>query len=342
MVQCVTPGKAKKLQRLLERSRRLAVAVHNHPDGDAIGSGLALVHYFSSVFGGEAFLLVPDPAPGTLAFLTAGENITDASADPARAREILGSCDLLAILDMNAFSRADALGGDLEACKAPKILIDHHLNPDLTCFDLAFSQSDVSSASELLYWVLRALPGGMAVIPGRSLECIFTGMTTDTNNFANSVYDSTLQMASELLGAGVDRQGIIENLYQSDRPERLHAFADLVQNHMQVRDGIATIILTPEMTASYGLLEGETEGLVNIPLRMREVHTSIFLRREAGSPEFRVSIRTKKGWSANALAAGYFSGGGHEQAAGGKFPSTDPSEAAEYLGSITAARLVQK
>ena len=118
-------------------------------------------------------------------------------------------------------------------------------------------------------------------------------------------------------------------------------FNSLLDRQAQA-DGIATIILTPEMTASYGLLEGETEGLVNIPLRMREVHTSIFLRREAGSPEFRVSIRTKKGWSANALAAGYFSGGGHEQAAGGKFPSTDPSEVAEYLGSITAARVVQK
>lgn len=342
MVTCVTPEKANEFENMLRGCSRVAIVVHEHPDGDALGSGIAFKHYLVETLGKQAEFIIPDAAPRTLDFLTAGEGLVDAGTCPEKAKVILESCDLLAILDMNAFTRSNGLERCMTGCKARKLLIDHHLDPKLNEFDLAFTQNDISSASEVLYWVLRALPGGLPAIPAKSRDAIFTGMTTDTNNFANSVYGSTMQMAKELLDAGVDRDRIIEDLYQSDRPERLHALADLVGRHMKIRNGIATILLTTRMKEEYGLIEGETEGLVNIPLRIKDVHLSIFLCSTEGRPEFRVSIRAKKGWNANALAAKYFNGGGHELAAGGKLATGDAGEAEEYLERITAARLVQQ
>jgi len=336
MPDCITTDKVNSLQKLLAQSRRAAIAVHTHPDGDALGSGIAAMEYLKAEWGMSARLIVPTTPPDSMNFLTEGEDITDASVDMEAAAAIIKDCDLLLVLDMNAFNRADELEPLLQACKAQKLLIDHHLNPDLPAFDLAFSQNDISSACEMLYYVLKSLG---KPIPPKAATALMTGMTTDTNNFANSVYPSTLQMASELLEAGVDRSYILEKLYQSERRERLAAFADLLGRHLKIMpNGIAYIIMTSEMFEAYGIKDGETEGLVNIPLQIEEVKISIFLREEGGL--YRASIRAKKGWSANKIAVEYFHGGGHELASGGKlrYPDDIPDKnaAEQYLRGISA------
>ncbi|MBR5924957.1 MAG: hypothetical protein IKZ60_05785, partial [Bacteroidales bacterium] len=155
----------------------------------------------------------------------------------------------------------------------------------------------------------------------------------------NSVIPSTLQMAAELLEAGVDRDAIIDKIYHSDREQRIFAFADMVEKHLTILpSGISYMVMTEEMQTAYGLLEGETESLVNIPLNIKRVRMSIFIREEDGC--FRVSIRSKRGLSAQHMARDFFHGGGHEQAAGGKifWPEDIPSKdaAAAYLEEIAA------
>ncbi len=341
----IDESKITELNSILLRCHKAAIVVHTHPDGDALGSALAMQHYLREVRGIAADAIIPDTMPRTMDFLLRGETLVNAEEDGAKAAGILERCDLLIVMDMNGFHRADALEGALRACKAPdRVLIDHHIGPHTQEFTLVFSQTDISSASELCYWVLKALEGGAAALPEKSRIALMTGMTTDTNNFANSVYASTLAMAGELVDAGVDRDSILHHLYQEYSENRVRAFARLLaRGGMKILPGgIACIVSTRAFQKRYPLRQGETEGLVNIPLEISDVNMSLFLKQE--DDHFRVSIRSKKGWSANEMATEFFHGGGHELAAGGKlfYPRdiSEPSQVYSYLQE-SAARFVQ-
>lgn len=343
-MKCISKEKTAALESLLDRGGKACIAVHTHPDGDALGSGIALKRYLRERRGIQASLLLPDPAPATMAFLCNGIDIIAASEDPAAAKAAVDGCSILFLLDANAFNRTEGLAGLLSASKVKKVLIDHHLNPDTASFDLVFSEQEVSSTCELLFWLLRTLEhDDTRSIPDGSLYALMTGMTTDTNNFANSVWPGTLAMARELLLAGVDRDDILLHLYNEGTENRLMAWADMIRNHLRIRpDGIAFMVMTRAMSDAYGIEEGDNEGLVNVPLRMKKVKLSIFAREEEGF--FRISIRAKRGWSANGMAMEYFHGGGHELAAGGKVfvpgDIPDASGMENYLGGI-AARFLQ-
>lgn len=340
-MQALASADILRLEALFAKAERACIVVHTHPDGDAIGSGVALLSYLRQCCGAAATLLLPDAAPGTLGFLLPEEGVVDAASDPQAALACIAACDLLVCLDMNGFGRAEALSAPLYACAAPKVLIDHHLHPERESFDLAFSETEISSASELLYQVLLALPGVGAAerLPLAVLTPLMAGMTTDTNNFGNSVWPSTLQMASELLAAGVDRGALLDQLYHNYRESRLRAMGAFLHERMTVTpDGVAYAVLDRAFLRRYDVQDGETEGFVNLPLGIADVRLSLFLKEDDG--HFRVSIRSKAGVSANRLAAEAFHGGGHTLAAGGKlyFPEDipGPEAAGEYIATVTA------
>jgi len=324
------------LHRMIEESGLIVTVSHTHPDGDAVGSSLALARWLTSL-GKQAISIFPDPINDSLAFLPLEDSVIIHSENPSAAEEAVQKADLLICLDFNSFSRVEALAPTLGGAKCRKVLIDHHINPDRPSFDLCFSETEISSASELLFWILMEMPeneGDANKLPGGSADALMAGMTTDTNNFANSVWPSTFNMASMLLGAGVDRDGILSRILQSYRENRLRLLGHILQDLMVTTpEGAAWFILDRDTILRYDVREGETEGFVNIPLTAGSVRMSVFLKQENGL--FRVSVRSKKGTSANAFAIKYFHGGGHENAAGGKlyFPGdiAEPSGAAAYL-----------
>lgn len=332
-----------KLHRLLENSERIAVSAHVRPDGDALGSTCAMKSFLEDVMGKKARVVLPDFPPVTLGFLSSRFEI---EAGPEAAADAYAWCDLLICLDFNVFSRIGELEQTARACKAPKVLIDHHLNPEREMFDVVISEPKISSTCELLFHTLKNLPevaGDAKVLPSDCAYALMVGMTTDTNNFANSVFPSTLLMASELLEAGVDREDIIQRLYNDGRRERVCAWSWILSNKLRILDcGVAYMVLTAEEKEALGTLEGELEGLVNIPLQIKEVRISAFLREDGD--HFQVSLRSKPGTVVNVLAGEHFHGGGHAQASGGKifFPGDIPSRdgVCEYFETV-AARFVQ-
>lgn len=334
-----------QLDKLFEKSRKVALVVHTHPDGDALGSSLGLALYLSEKRSLEVAVLLPDTYPQNLSFMLGGVNVIIADKQHDEAKAYLNSCDLLLCLDMNSFSRAAILEGCLSGVKSTKVLIDHHMEPDLNSFDLTFSTNEISSTSELVYWLIREMSDVEAAhdIPSAALHCLMVGMTTDTNNFSNSVFPSTFAMASELLAAGVDRDKILYHLYKQNRENRYRALGFILSNVLKITDeGVAYIVLSKECYDSFGLMDGETEGFVNIPLEMSQVKMSLLLREDNG--HYRVSIRSKEGYSARGLAKAYFNGGGHECASGGKlyFPADIPvKEAAEQYVETVTARFLQ-
>ena len=328
-----------RLEALFAQAERACIVVHTHPDGDAAGSGAALLAYLRQCRGSDAVLLLPDPVPASLDFLLPAEGVTDAAADPAGAASRLAACDLLLCLDMNGFSRAESLEEALHACRARKVLIDHHQHPDRERFDLVFSEIRVSSTCELLYGLLRALPGASArPLPLEVLTPLMAGMTTDTNNFANSVFPATLQMASELLAAGVDRDALLDALFHRYRENRFRAMGAFLERMRITPEGVAYAVLDRAFLERFDLRDGETEGFVNLPLGIGRVRLSLLLREDAG--HFRVSLRSRPGVCASRLAAEAFHGGGHECAAGGRLPFPEdiasPEGAAGYVERVTA------
>jgi phosphoesterase RecJ-like protein len=171
--------------------------------------------------------------------------------------------------------------------------------------------------------------GEAGALPTETAAALMTGMTTDTNNFANSVYPSTLVMASTLLAAGVDRDYILDRLFNQYGENRLRLMGHMMKDLLTItEDGAAYMILDQKTLAEYDIKEGDTEGFVNMPLSIAGVRMSLLLKEDGN--KIRVSIRSKKGTSANMCARLYFNGGGHENAAGGRL-EIPITQAEEYI-----------
>ena len=325
------------LDGLIEAAERITIAVHTHPDGDAAGSGAALLSYLRERRGKDAVLLLPDPLPDSLTFVLPRDGVMVYEEAPETACGRIAASDLLFGMDFNAFDRTGGAEIPLRESRAEKVLFDHHLSPDRAAFDLVFSRTEVSSACEVLFDTLLALPdiaGDAGKLPAACAYALMTGMTTDTNNFANSVFPGTLRMASALLAAGTDRDDILARLYNRYRENRLRLMGYLLSEVLRITpEGVAYMILRKADQLRFDMRQGETEGFVNLPLGIDRVRMSLFLTEQ--EDHFRVSVRSKKGTSANRMAASRFHGGGHELAAGGKlyFPADipGPDDAQAYI-----------
>ena len=319
----ITPSNIQTFMELVTAARKPVVVTHAKPDGDAIGSSVAMYHFLKMLKNGECHIVLNDDCPRFLKFVrdtVAEEDIIVMQNDSAAARKTISDSDLIICLDFHAFYRTRDLEEPITRSEADKVLIDHHLDPDRSLYKVSFSKNDISSASELLFWILMATPNignDARKLPPACSLALMTGMTTDTNNFGNSVYPSTLMMASALLEAGVDRDLILQKINQEHSEDRLRLKGFMLKDLMRVtEDGVAYMILDKASQLEYRMQEGDTEGFVNEPLSISGVKMSIYAREE--SDEIRISIRSKKGTSANRCAKMFFDGGGHENAAGGK------------------------
>ena len=339
----INPYDIHQLHAMLSGSERPVIVTHMRPDGDAIGSCMGMYHVLR-LCGKPVKVALANPAPANLDFLIpdtlSGDVLVHESDREGTERAIFQS-DLIICLDFNAFHRTDTLEDILNESQAPKILIDHHLNPDTKKFALVFSKQDISSASEYLYHILMELPltdNGITKLPIEAATALLTGMTTDTNNFANSVYPSTFAMASDLISAGVDRDMILGMIYNRFKEDRIRLQGFVLKDLMRItKDGVAYVVLDRKTMNDFNVEEGDTEGFVNIPLSIGKIRMSIFAKEDEGY--LRISIRSKKGTSANMCSRLHFHGGGHENAAGGRIyipdDIADISKAGEYIEKAT-------
>ena len=337
--------KLQALDLMFGKGSRIGLTVHIHPDGDALGSSVALMRYLRGFRGKEVLLFLPDDFPGNLGFIAGEERYIVASASPEEASARLASCDLLVCLDHNSPGRTGVLEAALRSSSAPKVLIDHHLDPEADFYDLVFSDTGVSSTCELLYDILSAMPDISAAgkFPVELGTPLMAGMTTDTNNFANSVFPGTFRMASALLAAGVDRDGILFMLYNQYGENRFRAMGCFLGEKLKLLPGgIAYAVFYRRDEERFSLADGDTEGFVNMPLGIAGVRMSIFLKEDDGF--FRVSVRSTGDCPSSEFARRFFHGGGHFHASGGRlhFPEdiASPSSAETYI-ETSAARFLQ-
>lgn len=344
------PNDIKKLYQKVTGTKKIVIVSHIHPDGDAVGSCVAMLSWLKSI-GSGAKVILPQRYPECTDFLIEEgirEDIVIFDQDKEKASRLIRESEIIIFQDINEPARTGEMGDLLITSPAEKILIDHHLGPRREDFVLCFSETEISSACELLYYILKQMPGvdGKAEnLPRLSATALMAGMTTDTNNFANSVYPSTMTMASELIAAGVDRDAILGYVFNSYNLTRIQALGYLLDRCLHVTaDGVAYIILSGRTSRKFALQDGDTEGFVNMPLTIGCIRMSIFLKEERD--RFRVSIRSKRGTSANRCAVKYFHGGGHELASGGRLMKPEDvkccREAAEYIERVTHEFFIQE
>ena len=188
-MRIVSESDAAALHGIIAGSTVITVVSPTHPDGDAVGSCLAFRSFLRQQ-GKDAEVVLPDSPGEVLMFLEGAETMTIASENREKAAERFSSSDLLVCLDFNKADRTGCLEEEVDSFHGHKVMIDHHLSPDRESFGLVISRCGISSTAELLYWVLMALPetcGDASRLPHDAAEALMTGMTTDTNTFANSV-----------------------------------------------------------------------------------------------------------------------------------------------------------
>ena len=314
------PSALARLNALIGEARRIVITCHFVPDGDAIGSALGLAHVLRSM-GRHVTVIPPDETPKTLAFLPGFDRLMPYSRYGDVAVGRFRGADLVICLDFNASKRVDKLERVLLECNAPKVMIDHHENPE-NFVDVMISHPESSSTSILVYDVLRSL-GLDCYIDAEAADCLLTGMMTDTGNFTYNANNPSIYLAvADLVAHGADRVKLCKLIFDtfSESCLRINGYALSEKMHV-FRDYKASYMaLTRDELNSFHYAKGDTEGLVNKPLAIPGIVYSAYFREE--KEYIKVSMRSVGKFRVDLLCEQYFGGGGHKNAAGGEFHGT--------------------
>lgn len=306
-----------ELKKLIFASNNIVITCHVSPDGDAIGSSLALWHILSTL-GKNVKVITPDQTPKSLSFLPGISDIDVYSCNPDKVEKLIKKTDLIICLDFNTISRIDKLGDIVIEARAKKVMIDHHLYPD-TFSDVLISYPEISSTCALLFYVVyqMELYDAMDV---NAAQCLYTGMMTDTGNFSYNSCDPDLYVIiSKLLEKGINKDEIYTYVYNTNTESslRINGYAISKKMELDFQNAFAILSLNKEELDEYNYKKGDTEGLVNIPLSIPGISCSVFFRED--NDFIKVSMRSKGEFYVNTICEQYFNGGGHKNAAGGEF-----------------------
>ncbi|MDE5677346.1 bifunctional oligoribonuclease/PAP phosphatase NrnA [Phocaeicola sp.] len=305
-----------------ERADKIVIVTHVSPDGDAIGSSLGLSHFLESQEK-NVNIIVPNAFPDFLRWMPGAKDIIRYDKYAEFANKLLNEADVICCLDFNALSRIDAMADAVAGSPARKMMIDHHLNPEEFC-RIVISHPEISSTSELVFRLICRL-GYFEDITKEGAECIYTGMMTDTGGFTYNSNDQEIYfIISELLSTGIDKDEIYRKVYNTYSEGRLRLMGYVLYDKMQVfpQFNAALIWLTKEEQGKFQYVKGDTEGFVNIPLSIKNVIFSVFLREDTEKNMIKVSLRSVGSFPCNKVAAEFFNGGGHLNASGGEFYGT--------------------
>lgn len=303
-----------KIADLLSSPRNVVILSHRNPDGDAVGSSLALLHLLKPMFHNSKIIL-PSEFPVTLEFLVGSKDILIYDLDPAKATEVIHQADLAFCLDFNSLGRIDKVGEELAKRNIPIVMIDHHLYPE-NFADVAISEPEKSSTCELLYEVSKSL-GYKKYFSKEYLECILTGIITDTGSFKYGFQNTTFSNVSEMISLGADLEYVQDGVNNHEMEKTLVLLGHCLHNRMKIYPewNLGLIYLPRKDYIDYNIQRGETEGIVNQLLRLDVVHVACLITEQPNI--IKISLRSKGNFSVEKLAKEYFNGGGHKNAAGG-------------------------
>lgn len=306
------------IKNLLSPKAKVVLLTHYNPDGDAIGSTLGMKHFLRNI-GIESTIVVPNDFPKFLKWMPEAKKIIIADYKRKLAAETIAEADVLFILDFNASHRAgDRVGEWIEKSNATKILIDHHQQPDE--FDFVYSDTTQPATAQMVFQFAKAL-APETPISEEVAKCLYTGIMTDTGGFRfRSTSALTHKIIAELIEAGANPAEITSNTWDTHTISRLHLLS-LVLGRIELvaENSIAILWLKRDELKKFGFEKGDTEGFVNYGLNLLGVEMSAFFMEDLYEDFIKISFRSKNAVDVNQFSRKYFNGGGHINAAGGKY-----------------------
>lgn len=303
---------------ILSQPKKIAVIIHRNPDGDAIGSGLALKEFLVQNKH-QVTVFSPNEVPEYLKWLPNTDKIVVFDEDKQAVKDYLKDTDLIFTLDFNDFSRT---GKDFEKVlksldNKDFVMIDHHLEPS----DYAkymFSDHHKSSTSEMVYEFMVALADKSAITKNMA-TCLYTGIMTDTGSFKfPNTTANTMRIAADLMDKGINHNQIQIKIYDSFTTDKLHLLGEALNKLVFLPEyKTAYIALSKADLDKHHYQKGDTEGFVNYGLSLADSNFAVMFL-ENDDEGVRISFRSKGNFPANEFAKKYFNGGGHLNAAGGR------------------------
>ena len=309
-------------EKWFEKAEKIVIVSHVSPDGDAIGSSLGLYHFLQTQEK-TVNVIVPNQFPDFLKWMPGAKDVIIYDRYKDFADRLIREADVICCLDFNELKRIDTMEEAVRNASARKMLVDHHLNPG-NFADITISHPDISSTSELVFRLICRL-GNFDDITREGAECIYTGMMTDTGGFTyNSNNREIYYIISELLSKGIDKDEIYRKVFNTYSEGRLRLMGYVLYDKMQVfpEFNAALIWLNKDEQKRFQYSKGDTEGFVNMPLSIKNVCFSAFLREDTEKKMIKVSLRSVGTFPCNKVAAEFFNGGGHLNASGGEFYGT--------------------
>lgn len=324
---------------LLAAARHIIITCHRGPDGDAIGSITALASWLRNRWDADIKIVAPTIFPDFLHWIPGAEDILVYEHHEEEVRPIVEAADLIILCDHGELKRMWTLGDairpllpigqglplqPLDSAHSNTvrcIMLDHHIDPESGIADLVISYPDLSSTCEVLLRVMLELEGESGLLTHDEAVSLYTGMMTDTGAFTYaSNRPEIFELISILLRYGIDKDKIYRNVFYTYSPNRMKLMGYMLYVKLDVwkKAHTAVMTFTNAERRRFGVLNGDTEGLVNLPLQIQGIKLSIFLREDTEHPCIRVSLRSVDDFPANELATEFFGGGGHKNAAGGE------------------------
>ena len=308
------------MDQLISDSQTILVVCHKSPDGDAIGSSLGWAEFLRSR-GKDVTVIVPDQYPDFLKWMPNTDKIVRYDKHTDKCDMLFKIADLVFCLDFNTPSRVDEMEQSLVNSPAKKVLIDHHLKPDVDA-SLVVSHPDASSTCELVFRIAWQM-GDFDKLGKAFAVPVYCGMMTDTGGFTfNSSRPEIYFIIGELLTKHIDKDRIYRNVFHNYSENRIRLMGYVMYEKLVYMPeyNAAFYSLTRDELKRFNYIKGDSEGLVK---QIKGLKLSISLREDTDKPNLVwVSLRSVDDFPCNLMAEEFFNGGGHLNASGGRVDGT--------------------
>ena len=321
--EIMTEGECSQLRSLIDTAETIVLCCHVNADGDALGSMLGWAEVLRGM-GKDPLIVAPDQYPDYLKWLPNTEKIVRYDKRKDYVDMVLKIADLVFCLDFNTLSRTEAMAAALASSPAKKVLIDHHLEPDVDAV-LTISHPEMSSTCELVFRIVWQMV--LFEKQGKHFAIhVYCGMMTDTGGFSyNSSSPDIYFIISQLLTKHIDKDKIYRHVYHNYSEHRIRMVGYVLCHKLVVDEQrhAAFYTLTREDLQRFHFIKGDAEGLVNMPLQIKGLKLSISLREDSERDKLIwISLRSVDDFPCNKMAEMFFNGGGHLNASGGKLMCT--------------------
>ena len=327
-----------KIKNRILKSEKISIITHWSPDGDAMGSSLALFHYLKKI-NKNVKVIVPNEYPPFLNWLPGNNQVLNHQTQKLKSDKFVSSSDLIFILDFNTLSRINELGVAVSKNKnASIVVVDHHQQPE-DFAHLYYHDTKACSTCELVFELITGI-SGKKILDKKIASCLYTGMMTDTGNFRfDSVTEKTHQIVSVLISNGADNSAIYSAVQDNYSYSRMRLIGYCLHEKLKLVPDMnaAYIFLSQDELDKFNYVKGDTEGLVNYALSITGMKFSAFFAERDGM--IKTSFRSKGKFDVNVFARKHWSGGGHKNAAGGQFNGTISECEKKFISEIKAYKI---